>query len=113
MRTGSKRTSWRGLRRIARVYVRRGRDPGAARVPEDAGRHGAERARPLHLKAHAPGGPVLSTELLFPPSLRAYGMNVAELNSHDRSFSPLTVIRLVAFRGNVYWARFDFIIAAA
>jgi hypothetical protein len=67
------------------------------------------RGRPV--RVHAANGPVLTTELYFPASLRAYGMDVGRLNRRARSFKQALTVRLGPRRGNDYRASFDFVIA--
>jgi hypothetical protein len=73
--------------------------------------HYLRRPPHIHVRVQAPNGPVLETQLFFPGKLRAYGMHVAALNAHDRSFKPALTVRLGPRRGNRYAATFDFVIA--
>lgn len=69
------------------------------------------RAPHIHVAVQAEGGPLLTTQLFFPPTLRAYGMNVAALNAHDPGFSKVLTVRLGSRRSSGYSAMFDFVIA--
>jgi protocatechuate 3,4-dioxygenase beta subunit len=73
--------------------------------------HYLRRPPHIHVRVQAPYGPMLETQLFFPGNLRAYGMHVAALNAHDRSFKPALTVRLGLRRGNRYAATFDFVIA--
>ena len=70
------------------------------------------RAPHIHVAVQSDGGPLLTTQLFFPGSLRAYGMNVAASNAHDPGFERALVVHLSSRQRNHYWARFDFVIAA-
>ncbi|GAA1333429.1 dioxygenase family protein [Saccharothrix algeriensis] len=67
----------------------------------------------LHVKAQAPRGPVLTTQLYFPDDTRAYGMNVAALNRRDAYYIRDTVIKLGPLTANRYQGTFDFVVRTA
>jgi protocatechuate 3,4-dioxygenase beta subunit len=76
--------------------------------------HYLNRPPHIHVKAQAPFGPVLDTQLFFPATLRAYGMRVGRLNARDRTFrrtKGALAVHLTAHTRNAYYARFDFVIA--
>ncbi|MEU5690553.1 dioxygenase [Actinosynnema sp. NPDC020468] len=64
----------------------------------------------IHVKVQAPGGPILTTQLYFPGTTRAYGMNVAQLNQRDAYYITQTVITLGTLTSNRYPAKFDFVV---
>jgi protocatechuate 3,4-dioxygenase beta subunit len=64
----------------------------------------------IHVKVQAPHGPVLTTQLLFPDSTKAYGMNVARLNARDGFINRQCTIALGKLAANHYPGRFDFVI---
>jgi protocatechuate 3,4-dioxygenase beta subunit len=76
------------------------------------------RGRPphIHVKVEAPHGPVLETQLFFPATVHAYGMNVGRLNARDRTFrrarGRLTV-HVTRHTRRGYAVRFDFVIAVS
>jgi len=75
--------------------------------------HYLRRPPHIHVRVQAANGPVLVTELFFPATLRAYGLNVGALNRHARGFKRALTVRLGPRRNNVYRASFDFVIAVA
>jgi protocatechuate 3,4-dioxygenase beta subunit len=75
--------------------------------------HYLHRPPHIHVRVQAANGPILTTELFFPATLRAYGMNVGALNRHARSYRRELTVRLSPRRGNSYQATFDFVIDVA
>ncbi len=64
----------------------------------------------IHVKVQASHGPILTTQLFFPDSTEAYGMNVAELNAQDGFIDRACTVTLGTLADNHYPARFDFVI---
>jgi protocatechuate 3,4-dioxygenase beta subunit len=73
--------------------------------------HYERRTPHIHVRVQAPRGPVLTTQLFFPETLRAYGLDVGRLNAADRFFDSRCLVGLGARRPDGYNARFDFVIA--
>ena len=78
--------------------------------------HYLRRPPHIHVKVQAPYGPLLETQLFFPASLRAYGMDVGSLNARDRTIKrtkAALIVHLGRRTQSGYEARFDFVIAVA
>jgi protocatechuate 3,4-dioxygenase beta subunit len=73
--------------------------------------HYQRRTPHIHVKVQPPRGPVLTTQLFFPPQLHAYGMDVGALNDRDQFIDERCLVRLGPLRSNQYSARFDFVVA--
>jgi protocatechuate 3,4-dioxygenase beta subunit len=89
---------------------------GGYRLQTVVPNHYLTRPPHIHVKVQAAYGPVLTTQLFFPPSLRAYGMDVGRLNSDDRTLrrtNDALVVKLGTRTRHGYRATFDFVIAVA
>ncbi len=103
------------------VYDRRGMRLRGHQYTDNAGRyllstivpnHYQRRTAHVHVKVQAPHGPILTTQLFFPSTLHAYGMDVSSLNARDQFFDPKCLTQLRRLPGGQYAAKFDFIIRA-
>lgn len=79
-------------------------------VPKDYRSGGTHRTPHLHVKVQAPGAGLVSTELFFPDTTNAYGLNFAALNAQDGLINRACTLSLGTLAANTYPATFDFVV---
>ncbi|MGY0236800.1 dioxygenase family protein [Longispora urticae] len=79
-------------------------------VPKDYRDGATFRTSHIHVKVQRPGGRILTSQLYFPSTTQAYGMNVGLNNSRDSLYIRSLEIVLGPLANNRYPGTFDFVI---
>ncbi len=64
----------------------------------------------IHVKVQAPGARILTSQLFFPNTTQAYGLNFTNLNARDRFINRDCTIALGTLASNRYPGTFDFVV---
>ncbi|AHH99570.1 hypothetical protein GCM10010174_18540 [Kutzneria viridogrisea] len=81
-------------------------------VPKDYVDAGTHRTPHIHVKVQPANGRVLTSQLFFPDTTTAYGLDFAQLNARDRFLNRKCTLALGVLSDNHYAANFDFVVAA-